>query len=241
MATMATADHTIETTDGAMRLYEATPDGTAKGAVIVIMEAFGVNDHIEDVTRRAASAGYRAVAPDLFHRAGGGTAPYDDFSKVMPLFQGVNDDGILTDVDATIGYLHSVGFTDDQIGIVGFCFGGRVAFLTAARRGLGAAVTFYGGGIVSAGGLPFPPLFDEAKSLKTPWLGQFGDQDKGIPVDDVEKLRSELDATNPVPHDIVRYDADHGFHCDGRPAVYNESAATDAWARAISWFDQHLA
>ena len=223
-----------------MRLYEAIPDGEPKGAVIVIMEAFGVNEHIEDVTRRAADAGYHAVAPDLFHRSGGGTAPYDDFGKVMELFGGITDDGLLVDVDASIAHLRSAGFGDDRIGIVGFCFGGRVAFLVAARRALGAAVTFYGGGIVTAGRMPFPALFDEAKSLKTPWLGIFGDRDAGIPVEDVEKLRAELDRTNPVPHEILRYDADHGFHCDHRPAVYDETAAKDAWRRALDWFDRHL-
>ena len=64
-----------------MDLYEATPDGEPKGAIIVIQEAFGVNDHIQDVTRRFAAAGYHAVAPAIFHRAGGGTAPYDDFAR----------------------------------------------------------------------------------------------------------------------------------------------------------------
>src|SRR5262249_54273265 len=112
-----------------MAVYEAVPDGEARGAVIVIQEAFGVNAHIEDVTRRFAAAGYHAVAPALFHRAGGGTAPYDDFAKVMPLYEGLTDDGILMDVDATLDHLRAVGFTDDQVGIVGFCFGGRVTFL----------------------------------------------------------------------------------------------------------------
>jgi carboxymethylenebutenolidase len=238
---MGTAEHTIDTSDGTMRLYEATPDVDPEGAVIVIMEAFGVNDHIEDVTRRFAAAGFHAIAPDLFHRAGGGVAAYDDFGTVMEKFKSVSDDGILVDVDATIAHLRSAGFTDEQIGIVGFCFGGRVTFLTAARRKLGAAVTFYGGGIVSAGALPFPSLFDEAKDLKTPWLGLFGDKDQGIPVEDVERLREELDRTNPVPHEIIRYpDADHGFHCDGRPAVFNEAAASDAFSRAVAWFNEHL-
>ncbi|MDQ1431833.1 MAG: carboxymethylenebutenolidase, partial [Actinomycetota bacterium] len=91
----------LETPDGTMAVYEATPDGDVRGAVIVIQEAFGVNEHIQDVTRRFATAGYHAVAPALFHRAGGGTAGYDDFAKVMPLFEGVNDDGILSDVDST--------------------------------------------------------------------------------------------------------------------------------------------
>jgi carboxymethylenebutenolidase len=237
---MSTAEHTLDTADGPMRLYEATPDGTAKGAVIVIMEAFGVNDHIEDVTRRAAAAGYHAVAPDLFHRSGGGTAAYDDFGTVMEKFGAVTDAGVLVDVDATIAHLNQAGFANGQIGIVGFCFGGRVVFLTVARRAIGAGVTFYGGGIVAPAGLPFEPLMDEAKSLQAPWLGLFGDKDAMIPTEAVEALRAELDRTDPVPHEIVRYDADHGFHCDGRPAVYDAAAAKDGWTRAVAWFDQYL-
>lgn len=236
---MADRSITLDTADGPMELYDATPDGDARGAVIVIQEAFGVNDHIKDVTRRAAAAGYHAVAPALFHRAGGGTAGYEDFASVLPLFEGVTDDGVLSDVDATIAHLHDAGFTDDQIGIVGFCFGGRVTFLVAARRAIGAAVGFYGGGIASKGMLPFDPLIDEAASMKTPWLGLFGDADAGIPVDDVEALREALQAA-PVPTEVVRYpDAEHGFHCDVR-ASYHPEASKDAWERTLAWFDQHL-
>jgi carboxymethylenebutenolidase len=231
---------TLDTRDGAMDLYEAEPDGEPQGAVIVIQEAFGVNDHIQDVTRRFAAAGYVAVAPALFHRAGGGTAPYDDFTQVMPLFDGISDDGILVDVDATIAHLGARGFDRSQIGIVGFCFGGRVTFLTAARRKLGAAVTFYGGGIVAASPLGLPALVEEASALQTPWLGLFGDLDQGIPVDDVEVLRGALDDADVVA-DIVRYaEAEHGFHCDARDAYHQESAA-DAWTRTLGWFTTHLA
>src|ERR1043165_8030098 len=95
----------LDTVDGAMEVYTAEPDGDARGAVIVIQEAFGVNDHIQDVTRRIAKAGYLGVAPALFHRAGGGTAAYDGFAKVMPLFECVSDEGVLVDVDATIEHL----------------------------------------------------------------------------------------------------------------------------------------
>jgi carboxymethylenebutenolidase len=229
----------LATPDGAMDVYEAKPDGEARGAVIVIQEAFGVNDHIQDVTRRFAAEGYRAVAPALFHRAGGGSAGYDDFSKVMPLFEGVNDDGILDDVDATIAHLEAEGFAPAQIGIVGFCFGGRVTFLVAARRTLGAAVGFYGGGIAAAGGLPFPPLIGESSTLQTPWLGLFGDQDKGISVESVEELRTALEQAT-VDADIVRYaDAEHGFHCDARASYHAESAA-DGWRRTLEWFADHL-
>jgi carboxymethylenebutenolidase len=233
---------TVTTADGPMDVYEVKPDGAAQQAVVVIQEAFGVNQHIEDVTRRFAAAGYHTVAPALFHRAGGGTLDdYDnlDFNQLLALFEGVTDDGILADVDAAVGVLTDAGFHPEQIGIVGFCFGGRVTFLTAVRRTLGAAVGFYGGGIVSAGHLPFPPLLDEVSSLRTPWLGLFGDQDASIPVDDVEKLRAALQDA-PVDADVVRYpEAGHGFHCDRR-ADYHETSARDAWARAIAWFDAHL-
>jgi carboxymethylenebutenolidase len=230
---------TVDTPDGPMELYDVTPDGAPKGAVIVIQEAFGVNDHIKNVTRRAADAGYHAVAPAIFHRAGGGTAAYDDFASVIPLFEGVTDDAVLVDVDATIEHLRGAGFADQQIGIVGFCFGGRVTFLVAARRAIGAAVGFYGGGIASKGALPFEPLIDESRSLQTPWLGLFGDADAGIPVEDVEQLRRALEAA-PVPTDIVRYPgAEHGFHCDAR-ASYDANAATDGWARTLAWFEEHL-
>ena len=229
----------LPTPDGSMEIYEAYPEGEPKGAIIVIQEAFGVNDHIQDVTRRIAAAGYVGVAPAMFHRAGGGTAPYDDFSKVMPLFEGISDDGILADVDATVAHLEAQGFPPARIGIVGFCFGGRVTFLVAARRSLGAAVTFYGGGIVNASPLGLSALIGEAGDLQTPWLGLFGDLDKGIPVDDVEVLRSAVGDADVVA-DIVRYaDADHGFHCDAREA-YREDSARDAWQRALGWFATHL-
>jgi carboxymethylenebutenolidase len=222
-----------------MELYEALPVGNASGAILVIQEAFGVNDHIKAVTRRTADAGYHAVAPALYHRAGGGLAPYDDLAKVMPLLEGLDDDATLVDIDATLDHLRAAGWREGQIGIVGFCMGGRVSFLVAARRALGAAVGFYGGGIVSAGGLPRPPLVGEAATLRTPWLGLFGDRDEYIPVESVEELRRALERV-PVATDIVRYpDAEHGFHCDERPS-YNEAASRDAWRRTLEWFRAHL-
>jgi carboxymethylenebutenolidase len=229
----------VDTPDGPMALYEATPDGEPRGGVVVIQEAFGVNDHIMDVTRRFAAAGYHAVAPHIFHRAGGGTAPYDDWSQVLPLFEGLTDDGILMDVDAAVAHPRAAGLDDGQIGIVGFCFGGRVTFLVAAERSLGAAVGFYGGGIVTARFPQFPALVDRARRLQTPWLGLFGDQDQGIPVEDVETLREAL-AEAPVDTEVVRYtEAEHGFHCDVRPAFHADAAA-DGWDRTLRWFDTHV-
>ncbi len=229
----------VATSDGDMALYDAGPDGAPRGAVIVLQEAFGVNDHIEDVTRRMAQAGYRAVAPHLFHRSGDPALDYGNFEKVMPQMQALSEAGLLEDLDVTLGYLADAGFASAAVGVVGFCMGGSVAFLSGVRRGLGAAVTFYGGG-VAEGRFGMPPLVEMAPELKTPWLGLFGDEDQGIPVDQVEALR-EAAAAARVPTEIVRYaGAGHGFHCDARPDSYHERSADDAWERTLDWFGRYL-
>jgi carboxymethylenebutenolidase len=238
---METRTVDLDVPEGTMPLYEVLPDAPPRGAVIVIQEAFGVNDHIEDVTRRFATLGYHAVAPHLFHRTGAGSFGYDDFSLVMPQMAALTDQGLLSDVEATVDRLHEAGWTDRQIGMVGFCMGGRVSFLAAGNLALGAAVGFYGGGIVNGRTESMPSLLPLITSMRTPWLGLFGDADSGIPVEEVERLRDELNAGADVDTAIVRYpDAEHGFHCDARPS-YQEAAATDGWARTLEWFDGHLA
>lgn len=232
----------LHTPDGPMRAEEARPAGAVRGGLVVIQEAFGVNAHIADVTHRAAAAGYHAVAPELFHRGGEGlTAEYGDFERVIECFGSVpGDTAVLADLDAALDHLRGTGLPDRRIGVVGFCFGGRASFLVALHRTLGAAVGFYGGGIVRARFPQFPPLVGAAGTLRTPWLGLFGDLDASIPPDEVEELRTALEAA-PVATEIVRYPhAGHGFHCDVR-SDYRATEAADAWARTLAWFDTHLA
>jgi carboxymethylenebutenolidase len=113
-----------------------------------------------------------------------------------------------------------------------------VSFLAGAKYGLGAAVTFYGGG-VTEGRFGMASLVEMAPSLKTPWLGLYGDLDEGIPVQQVESLREAVGKA-PVATEVVRYaEAGHGFHCDARDA-YHQASATDAWQRTLDWFDRHL-
>jgi carboxymethylenebutenolidase len=228
----------VESSGGSMGLYEAEPAGAARGAIIVLQEAFGVNGHIEDVTGRFAAEGYRAVAPHLFHRSGDPVIEYEDMQTVVEHIMQVSADGLEADLDATLGYLADAGFAPPSVGVVGFCMGGSVSFLAAARRPLGAAVTFYGGG-VAEGRFGMPALVELAPQLQTPWLGLFGDQDQTIPVDQVEALRIAA-ASAPVATEIVRYaDAEHGFHCDARSS-YHEASAKEAWALALQWFDTNL-
>jgi carboxymethylenebutenolidase len=230
---------TVESAGSAMPAYESAPEGAARGAVIVIQEAFGITDHIEDVCRRLSAAGYHAVAPHLFHRSGDPVIAYDDMQSVMPHLGQLSAEGLESDLAATIAHLANAGFSAAQVGIVGFCMGGSVVVLAAARHPLGAAVTFYGAG-VTAGRFGMPPLVELAPTLQTPWLGLFGDSDQSIPVEQVEALR-EAAKNAPVPTEVVRYsEAGHGFHCDARDS-YHASSATDAWQRTLDWFAAHLA
>jgi len=232
----SSAEITIDTDDGAMAAFEALPEGEAKGAVVVVQEAFGVTSHICDVAQRLADDGWRALAPSFFHRQGSPVIDYDDLASVMPVMGQLTEAGLRTDLEASFDYL---GTPNEKIGVVGFCMGGTVTFYAATLRPLGAAVTFYGGG-VDVGRFGLPPLVELAPHLQTPWLGCYGDLDKGISVESVEQLRAAA-AKAPVPTEVVRYpDADHGFHCDDRPAVFNPTAAHDAWERTLQWFDQHL-
>jgi carboxymethylenebutenolidase len=229
---------TLTTADGAMALYDAQPEEEARAAVIVVQEAFGVNGHIEDVTRRVAAAGYRAVAPHLFHRTGDPVIDYGDYEKLMPHFAGLSEPGVLNDLDAAVAHLGEAGFPPARIGVVGFCMGGTVAFLAAVRRPVGAAVTFYGAG-VTQGRFGMAPMVELAPHLQAPWLGLYGDDDQGIPVDQVEALRAALSVA-PVDTEIVRYAAaGHGFHCDMR-SDYHPTSAADAWRRTLEWFEKHL-
>jgi len=238
---METRTFTLDVPDGAMPVYEAVPEGDARGAVVVVQEAFGVNAHIEDVTRRLAEAGYHAVAPHLFHRTGSPAYGYEDIGEVMPNILALSDEGILADVAGVLDHLRAAGWSDRQIGIVGFCMGGRVTFLVAGHVALGAAVGFYGGGVVTGRTEAMPSLLHLAASLRTPWLGLFGDADGSIPVADVETLRGALDAGAGVDTSIVRYpDAQHGFHCDVRDS-YDAAAAADGWRRTLEWLGGHLA
>ena len=181
------------------------------------------------------------MAPALFHRAGGGTAPYDDFEKVLPLFEGLTDAGILMDVGAAIDHLHDQGFADGSIGIVGFCMGGRVTFLVSLEHALGAAVGFYGGGIVTGRFPQFPPLIDRAGELKTPWLGLFGDLDGSIPVEDVETLRARAGRARRAHRG--------GPLCRGRPRLplrcprqlQRRGRRPTPGPRTLAWFTTHLA
>ena len=213
------------------------PEGAHSRAVIVVQEAFGVNEHIVDLCDRLARDGYMAVAPHMFHRTGDPVFAYDDFSSIFTHIEAMSMDGVMEDIDAAIDAINSAGIATANTGIVGFCMGGSISMHVAANRKIGAGVGFYGGGI--KGRWFFPSQIEAVQHLNAPWLGLFGDKDQSIPVEDVEELRT-ASKSSPCAVEIIRYkDADHGFNCDARASFHAESAS-DAWQRMLSWFDKYL-
>jgi carboxymethylenebutenolidase len=235
----STSTITLTTSDGPMMAFEAVPDGPPKGGVVVVQEAFGVTTHIEDVARRFADAGWRAIAPAFFHRQGSPVLSYDDLGSVMPIMGQLTGEGLAMDLRAAFEHLGQAGLATEQVAVVGFCMGGTVTFYAATLEPLGAAVTFYGGG-VAEGRFGIPSLVDLAPALQAPWLGLFGDRDASIPVEQVEQLRTATDQATPDTA-IIRYpEAQHGFHCDDRPAVFDAAAAKDGWERTLDWLSAHI-
>lgn len=233
---------TIDTGDGPMDAFQVIPaaDGPLP-ALIVAMEAFGVNDHIREVCRRFAREGYATLAPDFYHRSGRMLAfAYDDPSFREP-FSALTNAGVESDINDALRYLGGLREADgSRAGVIGFCVGGFMAFLAACRTEVATAVCFYGGGIVHPReGLKLEPLLTEAANIKVPVLCLFGAQDASIPPAEVEAVRSRL-SMQPREHEVVVYpDAGHGFFCDARSA-YDKGAADDAWTRTRKWLELRL-
>lgn len=210
------------------------------GAVALLHEAWGVTPYTESVAQALASLGLHVMAPDLLHRDHEPhPITYGRLDRLLPAVERMRDADVLADLDAVRGSLADDGWLPEDLAIVGFCLGGRFAFLAGLEQPWGAAVSFYPGGIVTPAFANLPPLVERASALQAPWLGLFGDEDETIAVADVEVLRGAL-ATAGAEVDVVRYaGAGHAFHNDRRPS-YAEGAAMDAWSRATSWIRRHL-
>jgi carboxymethylenebutenolidase len=229
-----------------MTIHTAQPDGSGKSpAVIVIQEIFGVDPHIEDVAKRFADAGFFAAAPELFHRGGAGTViPYAEMEKGVGERGKLSNDDILADLNATVDFLKSNPNVDaDNIGIVGFCFGGFVSFLGAVNvAGIKASAVYYGGGILPRPDAPAdaPRYLDaSADKMNVPMIGFWGSEDGGIPVKTIDEIESTLKAKGKNYESHTYEGAGHGFFCDGRGS-YNEAAAKDAWPRTLDFFKANL-
>lgn len=204
-------------------VWRAEPAGTPRGLVVVAQEIFGVNGHIRDVCARFAQAGFLAVAPALFDRQSRGVElGYDEagIARGRALKEAADPEQALADLAAARSLA-----PDFPAAVVGFCWGGLLAWLAACRQpGLAGAVSYYGGGIGRHTG----------ETPRCPVLLHFGEQDKAIPLEEVEALR----AAHPgLP--VHLYRAGHGFNCDQR-ASFDAEAAALAWKRTVAFLEERL-
>ena len=219
-----------------MPAYLAEPTTPGRHpAVIVVMEAFGLNGHIEDVTRRIAAEGYVALAPDVYYRSlPDNKVGYNELPKAIGLMQKLEDGKIVSDVRAALDYLATrPNVNAGKIGITGFCMGGRISFLVACELPdrIQAAAPFYGGGIAG--------LLGKADKIKAPLHLFFGERDAFIPQDQVKAIDAKLRELKKS-YKLDNYaGADHGFFCNDRPS-YNEKAASDAWTKLKAFFKENL-
>ncbi len=221
--------------------YRATPDhGGPFATVLVIHEIFGVHEHIKDVCRRWAKLGYYAIAPELYARYGD-AGKETDMGKIMSdIVAKVPDKEVASDLDATLAFAKASGSADaSRAAVIGFCWGGRQAWLYAAHNpGLKAAVAWYGplGGAPSDLKPKNPP--DIVANLKVPVLGLYGGKDTGITAPQVEAMQQKLAAAGGASKIIVYPDAGHAFHADYRPS-YHKADAEASWKEATTWLKGH--
>jgi carboxymethylenebutenolidase len=218
---------TLRAADGQqISAYVARPEGEPIAGLVVVQEVFGVNAHIRSVADGYARDGFLAVAPALFDRIEPGVElGYDgaDMQKAMSLIPKLDIEKALADVTAAMEFAGRA--TGKKVGVIGYCFGGTIAWLAATRLDAAVAVGYYGGRIANYA----------AETPTAPVMLHFGKQDAHIPADEVDKVQ----AAHPEG-EIYWYDAGHGFNCDAR-ASYNAGEAKVARARSLEFLKKHLA
>jgi carboxymethylenebutenolidase len=204
--------------------YVAKPTGKARGGVVVLQEIFGVNSHIRSIADLYASHGYLAVAPALFDRTEHNVEigySAEEAQRGMGLVSQIKREKSLLDIAAAIDFAKQGG----KVGLVGFCWGGTLAYASACQlSGLSAVVGYYGGGIVAM----------KAETPQVPTILHFGELDQHIPMSGVNEIKA---AQPKVPTYV--YHADHGFNCDQRGS-YDKPSADLARTRTLEFFASHL-
>lgn len=232
----------IPTPDGQMPAYRAAPaKGSAFPVVLVVQEIFGVHEHIKDLCRRLAKVGYLAIAPELYARQGDVSKISDIKKLIADVVSKVPDKQVMDDLDATVEWAKKSGKGDtSKLAITGFCWGGRIVWLYSAHNpNLKAGAAWYGRLVGDADPLHPKHPVDVAADIKAPVLGLYGELDKGISLESVDKMRAALKtAGNKTAEIVVFPGADHGFNADYRP-TYNKAKAEEAWQKMLAWFKQN--
>ena len=203
--------------------YVVKPEGRPRGAVVVVQEIFGVNSHIRRVAEQYAAEGYVAIAPAMFDRLQRRVdLGYDaaGLQAGIDLMMRAANEGAIADLNAAIDAVAHAG----RVGMVGYCWGGRVTYLAGCRTNIAAGVAYYGGGIAQL--LPETP--------RCPMMFHFGEHDSHIPLTDVERIRAALPQAT-----CHLYPAGHGFNCSER-ADFDAASAHLAFSRTIEFFRRYV-
>jgi carboxymethylenebutenolidase len=223
--------------------YFARPLGAGPfPGVVVIHHMPGWDEYNKEIARRFAHHGYAAISPNLHFREGKGTP--DENSASVRAAGGMPDDRTMGDVQAAIDFLRAQPYHNGKVGVIGYCSGGRQAYLAAAKlNGLDAAISCYGGGVVAkpeelSERQPVAPI-EFTKDIKVPILLLFGAEDKRPSPDDAAKTEAELKKHNKTYEAHTYQNTGHAFFAVDRPQ-YRVEAAQDGWKRVFAWFGKYL-
>ena len=230
----------IPVSDGEMPAYASKPERPGPFPVILVNEEiFGVHEHIKDLCRRLAKAGYLAVAPEIYARQGDLSKMTDVNQIVSQVINKKPDAEMLSDLDAAVAWAGKNGGDLTRLGVTGFCRGGRNTwFYDAHNPQVKAAVAWYGPIKGAPSDIQPKVVSDIAADIHAPLLGLYGGQDTGINVNDVEAAAETARKAGKTVEIHVYADAPHGFNADYRPS-YKKADAEDGWARMLAWFKKY--
>ena len=237
---LAAGEVKVSVKDGQIPAYQAMSDkGGPFPTVLVVHEIWGVHEHIKDLCRRLAKAGYYAIAPELYARQGNAAAIPDTQQIIREIVAKVPDEQVMSDLDAAAAFAKASGKADtNKLAVTGFCWGGRIVWLYASHNpDLKAAVAWYGVDRQSSELTPKNPA-DLAADLKCPVLALYGGADQSIPPELIEKRQAACKAAGKICESKIYPDTPHGFLADYRPS-YRPEAAKDGWDRMLAWFKQY--
>lgn len=227
----------IESDGSLMNMHVSAPEGAGPfPGMVVVQHQGGVDEFMQKMTRRLAQAGYVAAAPDLYHRDGP-----DCTDDVATRRSRLSDRRVINDINAVVSFLQGHNAVDaSRLGVIGFCMGGRIAYLIAAvNPAFKAAVAYYPGNTFRAWGRDLPSPFERSANLQCPLQGHFGADDKNPSPEDKQKLDAELNRLSKT-HEFYSYaDAGHAF-MDSTKESYRRHAEQAAWPRTLEFLGRCL-
>ncbi|WP_370652504.1 dienelactone hydrolase family protein [Aquabacterium sp.] len=238
---LVVAEVQVPTADGKIPAYVARPAKAGKHPVIlVVQEIFGVHEHIKDVCRRYAKLGYFAIAPEMFARQGDVSKMTDIGAILSEVVSKVPDAQVCADLDAAVAFAKASGHANaDKVGLVGYCWGGRTAWVYALHNPkLKAAVAYYG--LLEGMKSPIKPRdpIEFGAEIKVPVLGLYAGKDAYVKPEAIAKMREGVAKSGSGSEIVVFPNVDHGFNADYRP-TYDKAAATYAWKLTRDWLKDH--